>query len=84
MTGDSWPGAYYEVTVTNITRGQTFTPIPGPFFAEGGGPGGGSAAMGGEEGYVHVHEGIHGIADLVVAERDWRNPVARVAIQRVR
>jgi hypothetical protein len=57
--------------------------IPGPSFAECGGPGGGGAPAGGEEDYVHVHAGIHGIGDLNAAERDWRNPVARIAIRRL-
>lgn len=57
--------------------------IPGPSFVECGGPGGGGAPMGGEEGYVHVHAGIHGIGDLNAAERDWRNPVARIVIRRL-
>ncbi|MGH8475485.1 MAG: spondin domain-containing protein, partial [Methylococcales bacterium] len=30
------------------------TSIPGPFFTECGGPGGGGAPVGGEEGYVHI------------------------------
>ena len=34
------------------------------------------------EGYVHIHGGIHGIADLVAADRDWRNPVAYISIRR--
>ncbi len=34
------------------------------------------------KGYVHVHAGIHGIGSLLPEERDWRNPVARIAIQR--
>ncbi len=58
--------------------------IPGPFFVECGGPGTGAAPSGGEEGYVHVHAGIHGIGDLDAAQRDWRNPVARISIRRVR
>ncbi len=58
--------------------------IPGPFFIECGGPGGGAAPTGGEEGYVHVHAGIHGIGDLDAAQRDWRNPVARITIRRMR
>lgn len=58
--------------------------IPGPFFSECGGPGGGAAPTGGEEGYVHVHAGIHGIGDITAAQRDWRNPVARITIRRVR
>jgi len=57
--------------------------IPGPFFVECGGPGGG-AMVGGGEGYVHIHEGIHGIGDLKPALRDWRNPVAQITIRRVR
>jgi len=58
--------------------------IPGPFFAECGGPGGGGMPGGGEEGYVHSHAGIHGIGNLVAADRDWRNPVAQVTLRRVR
>ncbi len=57
--------------------------IPGPDFFECGGPGGGDQVEGGEEGFVHIHSGIHGIGDLVPAERDWRNPVARVSIRRI-
>jgi hypothetical protein len=58
--------------------------IPGPDFAECGGPGGGAMVVGGEEGYVHVHAGIHGIGDFVASDRDWRNPVALVTIRRLR
>jgi len=49
--------------------------IPGPTCG-GQGPSPGA----GGEGYVHIHGGIHGIGDLVPAQRDWRNPVARVVI----
>ena len=59
-------------------------PGPGPIFTEcGPGPGGGGAPEGMEEGHVHVHGGIHGIRDLNEAQRDWRNPVARIAVRRV-
>ncbi len=34
--------------------------------------------------FVHVHAGIHGVADLVPAAHDWRNPVVEVVIQLVR
>ncbi|MEO5628978.1 MAG: spondin domain-containing protein [Thermomonas sp.] len=54
--------------------------IPGPNFAECGGPGQGGAPSGGEEGFVHIHNGIHGVGDLDAAERDWRGPVAKVVI----
>ena len=37
----------------------------------------------GAEGYVHIHAGIHGGADLVPADHDWRNPVAKVTIRRI-
>jgi hypothetical protein len=57
--------------------------IPGPFFAECGGSGGG-ATVGGGEGYVHIHAGIHGIGSLPAAVRDWRNPVAQITIQRIK
>jgi hypothetical protein len=51
------------------------------------GPPCGSAEMratDGAEGYVHVHEGIHGIGDLEPSGADWRNPVALISIKRVR
>lgn len=56
--------------------------IPGPNFVECGGPGAG-ARVGGGEGVVTVHNGIHGIGDFRASERDWRNPVARIVIRRL-
>lgn len=47
-----------------------------------GGPCGTGPSVG--EGYVHIHAGIHGIGTLTPADYDWRNPVARIVIQRVR
>jgi hypothetical protein len=58
--------------------------IPGPLFAECGGSGGGAAPVGGEEGYVHIHAGIHGIGSFAAANRDWRNPVALITVRRMR
>ena len=58
--------------------------IPGPDYLECGGPGGGGAPEGGEEGFVRIHEGVHGVGDFFAATRDWRNPVAKVSIRRVR
>lgn len=63
---------------------ETCASIPGPDYVECGGPGGGGAPEGGEEGFVRIHEGIHGVGDFVAATRDWRNPVAKVRILRVR
>jgi hypothetical protein len=57
--------------------------IPGPNFTECSGPGGGGKPTGGEEGYVHIHAGIHGIGDLNASMRDWRNPVAQITIRRI-
>ncbi len=57
--------------------------IPGPHFTECGGPGGGAAVSGGEEGFVHIHAGMHGIGNMKASERDWRNPVARITIRRL-
>ena len=52
--------------------------IPGPpcgkFFVR---------ATDGAEGFVHVHSGIHGVRDLVPANHDWRNPVAKITIRRL-
>ncbi len=36
----------------------------------------------GAEGFVHVHRGIQDIAELDASTKDWRNPVARINIQR--
>lgn len=58
--------------------------IPGPSFTECGGPGGGGTPAGGEEGFVHIHAGIHGIGNLMPSRRDWRNPVAQITIRRLR
>lgn len=57
--------------------------IPGPSFAECGGPGGG-AQVGGGEGFVHVHRGMHGTGNFKAAARDWRNPVAQISVRHVR
>jgi len=42
-----------------------------------------NASRQGAEGFVHIHRGINGAADLSSAERDWKNPVARVVIRRL-
>lgn len=52
--------------------------VPGPPCGSGG-----VRDTAGAEGYVHVHAGIHGIADLVPSMHDWHNPVALLKIQRV-
>lgn len=52
--------------------------IPGPVCG-----GVGASPEAGGEGFVHVHAGIHGIGSLDPAERDWRNPVARITVRRI-
>ena len=53
--------------------------IPGPTC---GGTGASPATDG--EGFVHVANGVQGIGDLPPETYDWRNPIARVVIKRVR
>ena len=72
--------AYDSGTEQNDERCNS---IPGPFFSECGGPGGG-ARLGNGEGFVHVNAGIHGNGDLIASRRDWRNPVVSVVVRRIR
>ncbi len=53
--------------------------IPGPTCG-----GGGGSPLEGGEGFVHIHAGIHGIGDLQAADYDWRNPVARITVRRMK
>eukprot|EP00978_Attheya_sp_CCMP212_P026004 scaffold84758_cov61-Attheya_sp.AAC.5 len=48
--------------------------IPGP-----GCPDSGNTADRNGEGFVHVHRGVMGVADLTL-DSDWRNPMMRVAV----
>jgi hypothetical protein len=52
--------------------------IPGPTC------GGAGDSVEDGEGYVHISRGISGIGDLEPSSYDWRNPVARIGIKRVR
>jgi hypothetical protein len=36
------------------------------------------------EGFIYIHAGIHGVGDLAPADFDWRNPVAKITVRRVR
>ena len=58
--------------------------IPGPPC---GNPG--VRVMAGAEGFVHIHAGVHGIGPdfprgLDPAQHDWRNPMAKITIRRLR
>ena len=59
------------------TNDELCAHIPGPICG-GAGPSEGDDPV--DEGYVHVH----GIADLNASVYDWRNPVAKITIKRVR
>ena len=61
------------------TNSESCTYIPGPTC---GNPFVRDTA--GAEGYVHVHAGIHGLADLMPGTHDWRNPVVRIMIKKMK
>jgi hypothetical protein len=56
------------------------THIPGPPCA----PDSGNARTDTGEGFISVHNGIHGVGDLSEADLDWHNPGAMVTIKRVK
>ena len=55
--------------------------IPGPTC---GGAGSSPGENPGDEGYVHIHRGIHGVGELSPSVYDWRNPVAKITVTRIR
>jgi hypothetical protein len=61
------------------TNDESCTHIPGPPDVCGGE--GFNESRERAEGFVHIHRGIHGIADLDAAAYDWRNPVAQIDIE---
>ena len=65
--------AYDAGSETNFESNETVAGLGG----EGYSPGDSG------EGFVHIHNGIHGISDADPAELDWRNPVAEIVIERV-
>jgi hypothetical protein len=54
--------------------------VPGPPC----GNGVNERATDGAEGFVFVHNGVHGGAGLTPAESDWRNPALEISVSRVR
>ncbi len=55
--------------------------LPGPPCA---GDSGNERVTEGAEGFVHVHNGIHGVGDLSEANMDWHNPAAKIVIKRMK
>lgn len=60
------------------TNDESCANIPGPVCG-GDGP---SPADDGE-GYIHVHSGIHGTADLAAATYDWKNPAVIIKVSKL-
>ena len=90
INGAALPRGHETLTLTALAydagserNDELCASIPGPMFAECGGSGGGGAPLGGEEGFVHIHAGIHGIGNFKAADRDWRNPVALITVRRL-
>jgi len=70
----------YAYDAGTETNDETCASIPGP-HSECTRPGGdGAPGMG--EGFITIHRGIQGGGDFG-GDRDWRNPVARITIQRI-
>jgi hypothetical protein len=81
-----WPVQTYTAVAYDAgseVNDELCTSIPGPFFAECNGSGGGARVNGGE-GFVHVHRGMHGVGSFKATARDWRNPVATVSVRLLR
>jgi hypothetical protein len=74
-SGSMMVSAYDAGTETND---ELCVNIPGPDCG-GAGPSPGDDG----EGFVHVANGIHGIGDLAPDVFDYRNPVARVTVERL-
>lgn len=36
------------------------------------------------EGFVHIHPGIRGVGDLSANQYDWKNPVAKITVKRMK
>jgi len=46
--------------------------------------GGGGRRTADSEGFVTIHRGVHGVADLDPAKHDWRHPGAIITIKRIK
>ncbi len=80
--GQSQSASFYALAYDagSETNNEDCDFIPGPSCA---GAGAGNRDTGGAEGFVFVHAGVHGGADLDPAADDWRNPVAKIVAVRV-
>ncbi len=75
LNGVRAPSHGYNVHMTSAydagseTNNETCATIPGPPCMNGG-----VRDTSAAEGYVYIHSGIHGIADLMPADHDWSEP----------
>jgi len=73
---NSYMSVAYDAGAENNDESCAY--IPGPPCGNGG-----AASEEPGEGYVYVHQGIQGTGDLD-SSFDWRNPVAKITIKRIR
>lgn len=72
----TYSGVVYDAGVE--TNDESCANIPGPVC-----DGAAASESDAGEGFIHVHPGIHGIADLSAAKRDWRNPAVQVVVTKM-
>ena len=70
----------YAYDAGSESNNELCSHIPGPPCAADSG----NASTDGNEGFVTIHNGIHGVGDLDAASLDWRGPVALVSIKRLK
>lgn len=69
----------YVYDAGSESNNESCSHIPGPPCT----PESGNARTDAGEGFVSIHNGIHGIGDLIAANLDWRGPAAIVTITRI-
>lgn len=81
LPGSSKVSTYYSPAYDagSETNDELCVNIPGPHCG-----GNGLSPDDSGEGFVHIHAGIHGIGSLDAATYDWRNPVAKISIRRLK
>ena len=81
LPGSSRSRSYYSPAYDagSETNDELCINIPGPHCG-----GNGLSPADSGEGFVHIHAGIHGIGSLDAATYDWRNPVAKISIRRLK
>ena len=85
---DGYGSRTYAVTITNITSGQTFTPLlvathkSSVSLFELGTPASTELATIAESGNIEpMATLLNGIGDLEPASYDWKNPVAQISVR---